>query len=189
MKLIIITPYYNTLEYTKKLAEVLSPQLTEDVEWIIIDDGTDEKELDKLKTKVIHLKENSGGAGKPRNIGLDNAKGDYIAFIDSDDLVSDDYIESILKAIEKNPEMIYLSWKTKSGNLKITGRLPKWNCAVWCRVYKRSIIGYVRFDEKLKIAEDWDFNERIEYSNACYIRNTVYIYNSGRKGSLMNGGR
>ena len=41
-KLSIITPFYNTLSYTKKLAEVLDPQLTEEVEWIIIDDGTNE---------------------------------------------------------------------------------------------------------------------------------------------------
>ena len=49
MKLSIITPYYDTLEYTKRLAEVLEPQLNEDIEWIIVDDGCNEKELDKLK--------------------------------------------------------------------------------------------------------------------------------------------
>ena len=96
MRLSIITPYYNTLEYTKKLAEMLEPQLTDDIEWIIIDDGCNEKELDKLKAKVIHLEKNSGGASRPRNIGLDNACGEYIAFIDSDDMVSNDYIECIL---------------------------------------------------------------------------------------------
>ena len=38
MKLSIITPYYNCLEYTKKLATILEPQLTDEVEWIICDD-------------------------------------------------------------------------------------------------------------------------------------------------------
>ena len=38
IKLSIITPYYNVLKYTKELAKVLEPQLTEEVEWIIIDD-------------------------------------------------------------------------------------------------------------------------------------------------------
>ena len=72
----IITPYYNRLEYIKKLAEVLEPQLDQDVEWIIIDDGCNEKELDTLKATVYHLPTNSGGASVPRNVGLDNAKGE-----------------------------------------------------------------------------------------------------------------
>ena len=48
----IITPYYKTLPYIQKLAKVLEPQLTDDIEWIIIDDGCHEQELDKLK--AIH---------------------------------------------------------------------------------------------------------------------------------------
>ena len=99
MKLSIITPYYKTLEPTLKLAEVLEPQLTDDVEWIIVDDGCHEKELDKLKAKVIHLEHNSGAAGKPRNIGLDSAKGKYIAFIDSDDMITEDYVDTILNKL------------------------------------------------------------------------------------------
>lgn len=43
MQLSIITPYYNTLEYIKKLRDVLEPQLTDKIEWIIIDDGCNEK--------------------------------------------------------------------------------------------------------------------------------------------------
>ena len=116
IKLSIITPYYKTLEHTKRLAEVLEPQLTEDVEWIIIDDGCHEKELDTLKAKVIHLSNNSGAAGKPRNTGLDIAKGKYIAFVDSDDMVESNYIQQILKKINQKQKMRIkkkkkLSWK------------------------------------------------------------------------------
>lgn len=187
MRLTIITPYYNTYEYTKELAKVLEPQLTDDIEWIIVDDGCNETRLDNFKAKVIHLKENSGGASKPRNIGLDNARGDYIAFIDSDDLVVEDYIGKIIKAITKNVDIIYLSWKSKVHEVKITTRPPKWNCAVWCRVYKKEIIKNIRFDEKLRIAEDWKFNQEIRYNSSICIKTPVYIYNNGRKGSLING--
>jgi glycosyltransferase involved in cell wall biosynthesis len=96
MLLSIITPYYKTLEYTKRLAKVLEPQLTDDIEWIIVDDGCNEKSLDSLKAKVIHLPTNSNGASRPRNVGLDIATGKYITFIDSDDYVLDNYIEKIL---------------------------------------------------------------------------------------------
>jgi glycosyltransferase involved in cell wall biosynthesis len=187
MRLSIITPYYNTLEYTLKLAEVLQPQLTEDIEWIIIDDGCNEKELDKLKATVIHQKKNSGTASVPRNIGLDWATGDYIAFIDSDDMVTDNYIEEILKKIRKQPDIIYLSWKSTKHNIIMRQRPPRWNCAVWCRVYKKETIGKARFDERLVKAEDWVFNQQINPVKCVSIKEQIYIYTYGRKGSICNG--
>lgn len=186
MKLSIIIPYYNTLEYTKRLFEVLEPQLTDEVEVLIIDDGCNEKELDNLKATVIHLPTNSGRAGRPRNVGLDQAKGDYVAFIDSDDMVSEDYISEILKKISKNPDVIYLSWKSKVHEIIITNRPPKWNCAVWCRVYKREVIGNVRFKENLIIAEDWWFVHDIKVNSSLSITKQIYIYTIGREGSLMD---
>ena len=182
MRLSIITPYYNTLEYTLKLAERLQPQLTKEVEWIIVDDGCNEKALDKLKAKVIHLSSNSGGASRPRNVGLDVAKGDYIAFIDSDDMVRHDYIEKVLKSLNK--DIIYISWKSQVHNIIIDKEPPQWNCAVWCRVYKREIIGKTRFREDLKTAEDWVFNQEIKPKTSCCIRNQIYTYNI-REGSLI----
>ena len=184
MRLSIITPYYKTLEETKELAKVLEPQLTDEIEWIIVDDGCHEKELDKLKAKVIHLKENSGVAGKPRNVGLDNATGDYIAFIDSDDLVSDDYIQIILPKLRY--DIIFISWENIKQKIIMDRKPPKWNCAVWCRVYKREIIGDIRFREDLKKAEDWCFNQQIKYSTSKSIRKIIYYYNWGREGSLTN---
>ena len=64
---------------------------------------------------------------------------------------------------------------------------PKWNCAVWCRVYKREIIGDVRFDENLRIAEDWKFNQQIKWKTKTCIKEVIYFYNNGRKGSILNG--
>lgn len=186
MRLSIITPYYKTLEYTLKLAEVLEPQLAEGIEWIIIDDGCNEKELDNLKAKVIHLKENSGTASKPRNVGLDVAKGEYIAFIDSDDIVMNNYVEKLLSKTRKQPDIIYLSWKSKVHDIKIITRPSKWNCAVWCGVYKRELIGETRFDEKLRKAEDWVFNQQVKPKTSLVIKEQIYIYNNGRKGSICN---
>ena len=99
MKLSIITPYYNCLNYLQNLVKVLEPQLTNEVEWIIIDDGCHEQELDKIKATIIHLLNNSGCAGVPRNYGLDIAKGDYITFVDADDLVSKDFVSKIINKI------------------------------------------------------------------------------------------
>lgn len=182
MQLSIITPYYNTLEYIKKLRDVLEPQLTDEVEWIIVDDGCNEKELDSFKAKVIHLPTNSGGAGKPRNVGLDNAKGKYIAFIDSDDLVSDDYIQEVLKNLKT--DIIFISWKSKVHDIHIEYNPPYWNCAVWCRIYRKRIIGNIRFREDMKIAEDWVFNQQIKYRTSRAITKQIYYYTI-REGSLV----
>ena len=181
MLLSIITPYYDTLEETKRLAEVLIPQLTEEIEWFIIDDGCNEKELDMLKANVIHLPTNSGGASRPRNIGLDNAKGDYVAFIDSDDLISEDYIETILSKL--GTDIIFLSWRSEKHNVVVIDKPPKWNCSVWSRVYRRELIN-TRFDENLKIAEDWKFNQEFKYETYTHISKQIYYYNI-RENSLI----
>ena len=125
MKLSIITPYYNSLPYIRKLANMLEPQLTEDIEWIIIDDGCNEYELDTFHAKVIHLSENSGGASVPRNVGLDNARGEYVAFIDSDDLVSADYIYQIMNKINNETfDYCYLSWYSDTFKVIIEDNPP-----------------------------------------------------------------
>jgi len=185
MDLSIIIPYYNTYEETKKLLEILVPQLNDKVEVIIVDDGCNEYRLDEFNVKVIHLKENSGNASRPRNVGLDNAKGNYIGFIDSDDMITPDYIRTILKHLKT--DIIFLSWKGTKHNVVIYGNPPKWNCSVWCRVYKREIIGDTRFREDLKLAEGWEFNTHIKYETSCAIQKQIYFYNAGRKGSLTTG--
>ena len=191
-KLSIIIPYYETYEYTKELLEKLMQQITDEIEVIIVDDGCNDSRLDNLiKNKnnmlVLHRWENSGGASRPRNVGLDLAKGEYVTFIDSDDMVSDDYINKIFKAIESKPDIIFLSWQSKIQKVIMNIQPPKWNCAVWCRVYKKDIIGDIRFDEELKIAEDWKFNQQIKWKTKQCIKDIIYYYNNGRKGSLLNG--
>lgn len=184
----IITPYYNVLEYTKKLAEVLEPQLNEQVEWIVIDDGCNELELDKLNAKVIHLEKNSGCASVPRNVGLDNAKGEYITFIDADDLVADNYVETIINKCKEDFDYCLFSWRSQgvwNANVIIEDNPPSWNCSVWNCIYKKSNI---RFDETLKIGEDFKYNQEARKGKKANIKDILYIYNSGVENSLTSKG-
>ena len=117
VKLSIIIPFYNTEEYTDQLLQKLEPQVTKECEVIIVDDGS-KKEYDpwQIANNIIVLRHLSNkGVSAARNTGLKKAKGEYIAFIDSDDMVSEDYIEQILKAIETDPDTVYLSWKSMDG--------------------------------------------------------------------------
>ena len=184
MKLSIITPYYHTLSYTKKLAEVLEPQLTDEVEWIIIDDGCGEVELEPLKAKVIHLPYNSGNASKPRNVGLDCAVGEYIAFIDSDDMIAKNYVERILEEIGKGFDYCYISWKYGDNEVIIEDEPPYWNQCVWNCIYHRNLIGNKRFNTKKNIGEDTEFNT-IRRGVKRNITDVLYFYNYMRPGSLV----
>ena len=184
MRLSIIIPMYNLNEYANRLLDVIDKQINDEVEVILVDDGSYIPYYSKYKwLKIIRLDTNSGGASKPRNIGLDNAKGEYIAFIDSDDMVSEDYIEKIFKAMGN--DIIFLSWKSQVHDIKINVKPPCWNCAVWCRVYKREIIGDTRFDENLTIAEDYVFNQQIKYLTSSVIKKQIYFYNI-REDSLIH---
>lgn len=189
IKLSIIIPYYNALPYIKKLMNMLEPQLTDEIEVIIIDDGCYEYELDNFKAKVIHLETNSGGASVPRNKGLDIAKGEYIAFIDSDDLVSADYIYQIMNKINTEEfDYCYLSWYSDAFKVIIEDNPPDWNLCVWNCIYKRDLIGDERFKPELVIAEDYDFNVRVRKGIHTSIKDIIYYYNN-TPNSLMKRGK
>ena len=189
MRLSIIIPYYNTKHLTDELINVLAPQRNEDTEIIIIDDGSDScyfNELDGINT----IRKANGGVSSARNRGLQEAKGDYIVFIDSDDLVTEDYIEQIFKAIESEPDTVYISWRSIDRRLgKViqseADEFNPWNRCVWNRVFKREWLNGLMFNESKCVAEDDDFLNRLpEAKTKTYIPKQIYLYRSGREGSL-----
>lgn len=184
MKLSIIIPYYNTLKLTKKLLDKLVEQKTEEVEIILVDDGCLEIELDQYHSvNIIHLPENKGGAGAT-NVGLDLAKGEYIALIDSDDMVADDYIETLLKTMENQKEdLIFFDWQDMGSGAII--HHPS-NYAPWKCIYKREKMP--RFIEGWIYSYDVPFQEEIDKLNLSkyYIDKVLYFYNSTRPDNLTH---
>ena len=104
MKVSIIIPVYNVEAYLDRCLKSIVNQTYENLEIIIVDDGSPDKcpficdswQLKDDRIIVIH-KEN-GGLSSARNTGLDIATGDYICFVDSDDYISLDMIETMLDA-------------------------------------------------------------------------------------------
>ena len=191
MKLSIIIPYYNAKVYTDELLHVLAGQMTNDVEVVLVDDGSDEPyETEYEWVKVI--RQSNGGASKARNTGLDNAAGEYIAFIDADDMVSERYIDRIIEKINTERfDYCYLSWRTIGHGWKcevklntINDKFPSFNLCVWNRIYKRDLIGDTRFNEKKKIAEDAEFIRDIESGKKSFIPEYMYYYRSDVPNSL-----
>ena len=192
MLLSVIIPYYNTAQYTDELLNVLDPQITEEVEVILIDDGSTVPYKSPHKwVKIIH-QENSGQS-KARNRGLDIAKGKYIQFIDSDDLVAPDFIERILEKIPEDPDLIEFSWKslTTSGkqfNYRIRDGKRLSNPSACTRSFKRSYIGRTRFSELKDATEDEDFSRRLGFLRDPDVKVSVipeymYFYRTDVDGS------
>lgn len=185
VKLSIIIPYYKTYDLTVKIIERLIPQLNDEVEVILCDDGCNEIRLDKYKDKIniTHIKENQGGA-KNTNECRDRATGKYVALIDSDDFITEDYVETLLFAIDNhNEDLIYMGWKDMD-----TGSVymhPN-NYAPWKCIYKRDKMP--RFDDGWIYAFDVPFHEKVESLNLSkyYIEKVLYYYNSSRPDNLTH---
>ena len=190
MKLSIIIPYYKALKYTKELMKVLEPQLTKDVEIIIVDDGCNESELDKFKAKVIHLDHNSGSASTPRNVGIDNSTGEYLVFVDADDMVTDDFIKTLLDKIKKeNFDYCLFSWHYNGEDIIIEDEPPIWNTSACNCIYKRTLIGNERFNPDIRIGEDGEFNSRVRKGKKANITKVLYYYNTTNEQSVTYNAR
>ena len=196
MKLSIIIPYYNSKGYTDELLDVLDKQMTDDVECIVVDDGSSVPYKTQYDWCRIYRKKN-GGCASARNAGLERTSGEYVQFIDSDDLVPGYFIKRLLETIEeKKPDVIEYSWKSlskegKQHNFvlkKSTDRLPL--PSVCTRAFRRDFIGDVRFNEKKDSTEDEDFSRKIGYLgnqglNTAIISDYMYFYRTAVENSKI----
>lgn len=162
---------------------VLIPQLNEEVELILVDDGCDEVRFDKYKDKVdiVHLDRNYGNS-RAINTGIKKAIGKYIAIIDSDDMVMNFYVEEVLIAINNyDVDMIEIDWEDMYSGVVV--HRPS-NQAPWRSVYKKEIMPL--FDENIRHSNDVPFRRDLDEDNKThyYIEKVLYIYNSNRVGSL-----
>lgn len=182
MKLSIIIPYYNVKKYTDELLSVLDPQITDQVEVLLIDDGSVEPFTSDYPWLTV-IWQKHGGPSKARNAGLNIAIGEYVAFIDADDIVAKDYIQNILEHIKSGADYIELSWKslTPDGmqfNHRVTNTQALKNPSVCTRVFKRSFIGMHRFNELKDAGEDEDFTRHLDISRGSrdFISSYMYFY-------------
>lgn len=104
----IIVPVYNVKKYLSSCIDSILRQTYKNLQIILIDDGsTDESgvicdEYAKRDSRITVIHKINGGLSDARNVGIDNANGEYICFIDSDDFVRQTYIEDLLTAVLKH---------------------------------------------------------------------------------------
>ena len=107
MKISVIVPVYNVENYLRECLESLLAQTFTDMEIILVNDGSTDcsceicDEYSKKYFNVLAVHKESGGAASARNYGITFAKGSYISFVDSDDIVAKDFLESLYNNIIK----------------------------------------------------------------------------------------
>lgn len=183
----IIMPVYNKEKYVKKSIQSILDQTFTDFELIIVNDGSTDRSLEICESfkdsRITIISVTNGGVSKARNIGLDNAKGEWIWFVDSDDLPSRIFLNNIFfnNLDMKNIDIIVGNFirnepngKQNKVTIKEYGLISyeyfpdifmKYQYAngfwgyLWNKVIKRSIIvnGNCRFKEGLTLAEDLRF--------------------------------
>lgn len=200
-KISIIVPVYKVEQYLSKCIDSILAQTFKDWELLLIDDGSpddsgkvcDEYVLKDSRIRVFH-KEN-GGVSSARNLGLEDSKGEFVMFVDSDDWLSTDCLQVCVDTI-KNDDLDALQFgfisvngnteipRVKVPTLPLTGeeyiKSNSFNVCVGGGVYKRDIIeeNKLRFPKELKLAEDQIFvlsffkhTHRIKY-----IDRAMYYY-------------
>jgi len=114
-KISIIIPVYNGEEYLEKCLESIVAQEIEDIQAIIVNDGSTDKSeeiIDKYIEKYPKIFEKinkaNGGQATARNCAIEKAKGEYIIFIDSDDYIEPEMLRTMFSAAEENKSDIVI---------------------------------------------------------------------------------
>ena len=179
MILSIIIPCYNAEPYIEHLIQRLKPQINDEMEVLVVDDGSDFPYLAPYDWVKVVRQKNKGLAGA-RNTGIKHTTGKYIAFIDADDLVSENFVQYVQSRADEDWDYMDLSWKSLESNkyvYKLRNDKDKLsNPSVCTKVWRRAFIGDLRFNEKKDVAEDEDFTRRINLSRGKRVCAPDFMY-------------
>lgn len=182
VKLSIIIPYYDTYKYTLPLLKELQIQKTDEVEVILVDDGCNETRFDTFSSDFTIIHAEHKGASAAWNEGIRRAQGQFIAFVDSDDMIMMNYVEELINIINQDPadEIIFGWMRYPSGE---TDTYPQ-NRSIWKAIYRRNIVPF--FDETCFVNTDGPFQTKLFRTphTQYYLRKVLYIYRTEREGSI-----
>lgn len=186
-KVSVIVPIFNSEKYLKKCIDSLINQTLSDMEFILINDGSTDGSDSIVKSyndsRIKYFKRSNHGIGATRNFGIEKSSGDFIAFLDSDDYVSEDmFYKMYNKCIENNLDIVICDYIKEKDNYteqiffndfgitslkESPNLLLDVNLAPWNKIYKKEIIKDVKFPVDVKY-EDTPFV-------ACLLRNAKRI--------------
>lgn len=208
----IIIPIYNSEKYLIECLDSVLEQTYSDFELILIDDGSTDislqicRKYEERDSRIKVLTQKNAGQASARNLGIENADGDYIAFIDSDDAISPDVFQNAIDAFTNDKDLdvvqfpLYLNYGTEKAFLnnkksqKISGNTNLWkqwiekdniSWIVCNKIFKKQVFENLRFPKM--IYEDNFINAEIldTIQNLKIIDKGIYYYYT-RIGSTTN---
>lgn len=217
MQYSIIIPIYNAEATLRRCLDSLVGQQFSDYELLLINDGsTDDsdaicREYANTYSCVRYFAKENGGVSSARNLGLEQAKGEYILFVDSDDYVADNYFAAISAAVkDTSPDLLLFGYcnlgdksaewstgefyeSTETGVAKqVSSALRRYLfSSLWNKVFKREIINeyQLEFKSDLDIGEDqtyvFEYTMNIKtiasITDILYFEDTANCYSLSRK--------
>jgi glycosyltransferase involved in cell wall biosynthesis len=112
-KVSVIIPAYNYADYTVNAVESVLAQTFHDYEIIVVNDGSTDETEKKLRRfiadrRIIYIYQENHGVAHARNTGIKNSFGEYVAFLDCDDLYMPDKLERSVQALDKNQSLSFI---------------------------------------------------------------------------------
>lgn len=209
----VIVPIYNTAEFLPECLDSILNQTYQNLEVICINDGSTDNSLSLLDeyaskdSRIIIINKPNGGSSSARNAGIDIAKGDYITFVDSDDVVQLDTYEKNIQYFIEDDELEMIIYPIYTGWMSGTGHL--WNLQakkiketaeifffIWqnnaftnsfCnKIFKMEVFSGRRFPEGQKFEDQYLIPKIAQNTGKCYISQTGTYFYRYRKGSVMH---
>lgn len=204
----VVIPSYNRKNFLKKSIDSVLNQNIRDYELIVVDDGSTDSSIllvaDYRGKGLTYIRTSNLGVSHARNTGIQNSRGSYIAFLDSDDCWESSKLEHVLESINNFPEInIFHTEETWFKNEKLLNQKKKHRkpdghvykkCLPLCcigmstAVIKRTLLDEIgMFDEKMPACEDYDFFLRATLENKVkLIPLSLTIKDGGRVDQLSN---
>jgi len=211
----VIIPVYNVENYLEHCFRSVLNQTYTNIEVIMVDDGSTDRSgemCDKIAAsddRVVVLHKQNGGLSSARNAGLENCIGEFVFFVDSDDSIDVNTLKTMVglqrskdydlvicghQNVDKDEDVKEYSGESiKSKELsyediweEVFGKL---NNAVWNKLYKRELIGNLRFQDQIIHGEDLLFN--LSYIKRCNLALSVgfpFYHYFNRPGSITKSG-
>ena len=209
----VIIPVYNVSPYLNECLQSVVNQTYNDWECVLVDDGSTDGSGDICdswvkrdeRIKVIH--QENGGVSKARNRGMEESKGDYVVFVDSDDWLDAHFLSHLMDC---SADIVVMGYTIEAGKCSCEERRPDFTkvfaldggsvdafvslnamhlfYAPWAKLYKRTILQTIgcRFPENCSYGEDLQFNYQylkgVETISQVAVAN--YHYRVSSEGSL-----
>ena len=212
----IIVPTYNVERYIKACLDSLLNQSYKEIEILIVDDGSTDKtpeicdlyEKKDNRIRIFHIEHK--GVAVARNVGVEESKGKYCTFVDSDDFVSREFVSTLLDGIinydadvsivkvldvkedanivdfdNYNDEVVF-HYVDKINVAKSTLNDDEINCGVCNKLFKKSIFDGIKFPNGKVLEDVATFYKLIDKTNKIVITDSIRYFYRIRKGSITH---